>query len=118
MLLIYISLTGKVASFVKKTGYQPCLQILTGKEIVDEPFVLICGSTGFGETHPHLLEFLENNFNYLKAVIGSGNKNWGNMYGKSPKDISEKYQVPLLFIFEVSGNSHDIEKFEEAMKNF
>ena len=117
MLIVFISITGKISSFLQKTGYEHCFQIFTGKEIVDEPFVLMCGSVGFGESPVQLVKFLENNHNYMKAVIGSGNKNWGNMYGKAPRDISKKYGVPLLFMFESSGNSYDIEQFHQIMKS-
>ena len=116
MLIVFISITGKIASFLKKTGHEPCLQINTGKEVVTQPFFLICGSIGFGEPAPQLLAFLENNHHYLKGIIGSGNKNWGSLYGKAPRDVAEKYGVPLLFLFESAGNSHDLAKFEEVIQ--
>lgn len=116
MLVVYITFTGKVKNFVERTNYKNILEIKTGLEKTNEPFVLICGTIGFGEINPNLIKFLKNNKENLKAVIGSGNKNWGSvLFCKAAKDISKTFKVPLLFTFENSGNNYDLEKFKEIL---
>ena len=118
MLIVYISVTGKIKTFLKKTHYPHTLRISTGGEVVSEPFILMTGTIGMGEIHAHVSQFLQHNVQYMIAVIGSGNKNWGSMYCKAAIDIAEHYAVPLLFCFESAGNSHDIERFHQVMADY
>ena len=115
MLVVYISITGKIKTFLHKTGHPHTLAITTGEEVVSEPFVLMTGTIGMGEIHAHVTQFLKTNHAHLVAVIGSGNKNWGAMYCKAAIDIADHYDEPLLFKFESAGNSHDVERFHQAM---
>ena len=118
MKIVYISLTGKIASFLKKAGYPDIMRIETGEEKISEDYILMCGTVGMGEIHTHLVQFLKNNHHHLTGVIGSGNKNWGQMYNKAPLDIAKKYDVPVLMLFESAGNSHDVDKFNKMMEEF
>ncbi|AXY83262.1 flavodoxin [Bacillus phage v_B-Bak10] len=107
MKVIYDSKTGNVERFVKKLPF-PCFSV---KEIhkLDEPFVFITFTTGIGQVPSTSLNFLEVNKNYLKGVISSGNKVWGQNYGKAADIISAKYDVPVLCKFELSGDNHDVD---------
>lgn len=107
MKVIYDSKTGNVERFVKKLPF-PCFSV---KEVdkLDEPFVLITFTTGFGQVPSTSLNFIENNKSYLKGVISSGNKVWGKMFGKAADTISAEYNVPVLYKFELSGDSHDLD---------
>lgn len=118
MRIVYISITGKIKTFIHKTQYPHTLAITTGNELVSEPFILLTGTIGMGEIHTHVNQFLKNNHPHLQAVIGSGNKNWGAMYCKAAIDIAAHYQVPLLFCFESAGNNHDVARFHEVMAHY
>ncbi|MDY8021104.1 class Ib ribonucleoside-diphosphate reductase assembly flavoprotein NrdI [Paenibacillus polymyxa] len=109
MLIVYDSLTGNVERFVKKLGMRN-IKINNGL-IVDEPFVLITYTTGFGEVPKRVAEFLAQNHSYLVAVTSSGNRNWGEKFGLAADKISERYKVKKLSKFELSGNESEIENF-------
>ncbi len=121
MNIVYFSKTNNVKRFCAKLPYQT----LVGDEklVCSEPYILITYTTGFGEIPNTVAKFLENadNQNNLKAVLSSGNKNWGANYAKAADLIAKKYSVPVLMKFELSGNVHDVEKFkikyEELVNN-
>lgn len=115
MLIVYDSLTGNVERFVKKLGMRN-IKINDGL-LVDEPFVLITYTTGFGEVPKRVAEFVENNEYYMKGVISSGNRNWGLKFGRAAEIISHEYCIPLIHKFELSGNEIDIEIINERIKN-
>lgn len=110
MLIVYASKTGNVKRFIAKTG----LDAVHVKDcpVVDEPFVLVTYTTGFGLVPAEVSSFLSNNHKYLVAVAASGNVNWGDdMYAKSADTISLLYGVPVLMKFELSGTSDDVDLF-------
>ncbi|WP_431785926.1 class Ib ribonucleoside-diphosphate reductase assembly flavoprotein NrdI [Paenibacillus lactis] len=117
MLIVYDSLTGNVQKFVNKINMKNIK--LTDSLIIDEPFILITYTIGFGEVPVSVKRFLESGYhrNYLKGVAGSGNKNWGSRFCKAAHTISQEYGVPLIHTFELSGTENDIEKFLQEVKN-
>ncbi|MCL1924412.1 MAG: class Ib ribonucleoside-diphosphate reductase assembly flavoprotein NrdI [Defluviitaleaceae bacterium] len=118
MKIVYMSITGKVHAFLKKTNFTNLTRIITGKELISEPYILVTGTIGMGEIAPELDNFLTNNYKNLKAVVGSGNKNWGDMYCKAAYTISERYNIRLLMTFESAGNKHDVSKFNDLITNY
>ncbi|MCC3687500.1 class Ib ribonucleoside-diphosphate reductase assembly flavoprotein NrdI [Bacillus cereus] len=118
MLVAYASMTGNVERFVYKLDF-PLFNILIrkGTTAVYEPFVLVTYTTGFGQVPKEVERFLETNHHNLVAVVGSGNRNWGTMFCGGAVKVSEKYNVPLLHTFELSGLESDVdivtEKIEE-----
>lgn len=115
MLIVYDSLTGNVERFVKKTEL-PHKKIYSGLK-VDTLFILVSYSIGLGEIPRSTMNFLKDNHNLLRGVAVSGNKNWGDNYGKSGKIISEMYKVPLILSFELSGNEKDVFIFKREVLN-
>lgn len=62
---------------------------------------------------PQLVEdFLTKILSTYEALRQSGNRNWGDMFAKSADVISDKYNVPVLMKFELSGTINDRKKFE------
>lgn len=118
MLIFYASKTGNVERFLKKTDIPEIVKINNGNEILAEDCILLTYTTGIGEMPEEVSAFVKNNHNKIKAVIGSGNKNWGSAFCSSAKMISEKYNIPNLMNFEMAGNTHDIAKFKEIHKSF
>jgi protein involved in ribonucleotide reduction len=113
MLIVYDSLTGNVERFVNKTEF-PSQKIYPGLK-VNTFFILVSYSIGFGEIPETTVQFLKSNYKFLKGVAVSGNKNWGNNFGKSGKTISEMYKVPLILSFELSGSNEDIFIFKREV---
>lgn len=71
---------------------------------------------GFGEVPIEVEEFLSLNHLNLRGIIGSGNRNWGSNYCRSAYILSERYSVPLLMTFEMSGTRKDVIKFQEILE--
>jgi protein involved in ribonucleotide reduction len=117
MLVVYSSKTGNVKRFVNKLEGVRSISINeVGDSKVDEPYVLITYTTGFGEVPSEVEEFLTNNHENLIAVCSSGNRNWGENFAIAADKISHKYNVPILLKFELSGGKGDVEKFKERVQ--
>lgn len=115
MLIVYDSLTGNTRRFIKKL-HMLSIQLEESMNI-NEEFVLITYTTGFGNVPLKVERFLENNYEYLKGVSASGNRNWGDSFCASAESISRKYKVPIISKFELSGTNKDVENFKEGVKN-
>lgn len=112
-MIYYSSLTGNVRRFIGKTGMY-AEEIRPGLSAT-EPFVLVTYTIGFGKVPPVVARFLDDNGYLLRAVAVSGNRNWGDSYGKAGDLIAEKFGVPLLLKFELSGTDDDVEKFKKRV---
>ncbi|GAB2670562.1 class Ib ribonucleoside-diphosphate reductase assembly flavoprotein NrdI [Paenibacillus thermoaerophilus] len=113
MLIAYASRTGNVRRFIEKLGMRS-LQV-DENTTVQEPFVLVTYTTGFGQVPEQVKSFLDRNSKYLKAVSASGNRNWGQVFAASADSISRAYGVPVLHKFELSGTQRDVAKFVEGV---
>ncbi len=109
-MIYYASLTGNVRRFVGKTGL-PANEIKP-ETIADRPYILVTYTFGFGEIPAPVAAFLSNNAGNLRAVAVSGNRNWGENFGRAGDIISDRYGVPLLHKFELSGTAEDVEIFK------
>ncbi len=113
MKILYFSKTGNIRKFCTKLD----LEAIEGTKstVMDDDYILITYTTGFGEVPKEVEGFLssENNIKKLKYVCSSGNKNWGANYAKAADLLADRYNVPVLFKFELSGNKHDVNKFKE-----
>lgn len=83
---------------------------------VNEEYILITPSYD-DEITDVVSEFIDykNNINYLIGFVGSGNKNWEKSYVYNAKDLSKKYNKPLIFDFEISGTDNDIIDFKKEV---
>jgi protein involved in ribonucleotide reduction len=111
--IYYSSLTGNTRRFVKKTGL-PAVEIKRGIKAI-EPFVIVTYTIGFGQVPQIVDEFLKQNGDLLRGVAVSGNRNWGDSYGKAGDIIANKYDVPLLLKFELAGADDDVKTFKERV---
>ncbi|WP_274364038.1 class Ib ribonucleoside-diphosphate reductase assembly flavoprotein NrdI [Paenibacillus thermotolerans] len=113
MLIVYDSRTGNVRRFVEKLN-APALQI-EDSIIVDEPFVLVTYTTGFGHVPEKVASFLRRNHQWLAGVSASGNRNWGHNFAGSADRIAREYGVPVLGKFELAGTARDVERFKQEV---
>lgn len=113
MLIAYASKTGNVRRFINKLNL-PAVPI-DETETLDEPFVLVTYTTGFGQVPDNVVSFLERNASKMIGVSASGNRNWGDGFAKSADTISERYGVPVLYKFELSGTQRDVDNFKREV---
>lgn len=109
MLIVYDSKTGNVKRFVGKLNL-PAIPI-ENELTIDEPFVLVTYTTGFGQAPDKTLSFLKRNHRKMVGVSASGNRNWGEGFARSADRIADLYQVPILSKFELAGTTKDVERF-------
>ena len=115
MKVIVFSLTGNCKRFIDmcKILEEDVIDLWEIDYEVDFDYILITPTIGFGKVPEDVERFLEKNNKYLKGVVGSGNKNWGNRFAKAADTISEQYDVPLLMKIELHGNTKDLIKFKK-----
>lgn len=116
MRIVYDSKTGNVKRFIQKLDME-CIQITPDLQM-DEPFILITYTTGFGQTPQMTDQFLTGNGHLLQAVVSSGNMNWGTRYGLAADRVAEQYGVPILMKFELSGTNRDVIRFKQEVNQF
>jgi protein involved in ribonucleotide reduction len=114
LLIAYDSKTGNVKRFVKKLNMHTVK--IADNLLIEEPFILVTYTTGFGEVPETTARFLERNYKFLKGVAASGNKNWGSNYAKSADLISMQYNVPIISKFELSGTNQDVARFLQEVE--
>ena len=121
MLIVYYSLTGNVKRFIQKTKYANTLT-LDQAEGINEPYIIVTGTIGFGEIPDPGRQFLDRHSANLIAVAASGNRNWGQNFARAGDLISSTYHVPLLMKFELHGNDKDVKEFnikvEETVQSY
>ena len=113
MIVVYYTLTGNIPRFLSKCkiGGQS-IEII---ETIDQPFILVTNTLGFGEVPAPVSRFLARNYKYLVAVAASGNKNFGKMFALAADRIADEYNVPIIHKFELSGTNEDVKLFTERM---
>lgn len=125
--IIYFSnVTENTHRFVKKLDLENIVRIPIQGELdndLNEPYVLITptyGSLRSGYLPRQVKKFLHEKHNQdsLTGVIGSGNINFGDEYALAADIISNKFQVPVLYRFELAGTTKDIEKVNQGLKTF
>ncbi|MCS4535272.1 class Ib ribonucleoside-diphosphate reductase assembly flavoprotein NrdI [Corynebacterium sp. HS2168-gen11] len=129
LVVYYSSATGNTHKFVEKLDL-PLARIPQRKTdpelIVDEPYVLVCPTYGGGASISHqntrpvpqqVIRFLNNEHNrsLIRAVISSGNTNFGTDFGMAGDVIAEKCQVPYVYRFELMGLPEDVAKVREGL---
>lgn len=84
---------------------------------VEEDYIVIA-PTYDDEVTDVISEFVEyqSNINHLVGFVGSGNTNFDDDYCFNAKDLSVKYNKPLIFNFEFSGTDTDIMNFVKEVE--
>ena len=111
MYIYYDSKTGNVERFIQKMKAQrPDWHF-----IKINPTIVIKNEGHFLTTNEFLQN--ENNSKLLKSVSSSGNRNWGQFFALAADKIQEKYGIPVLIKFELSGTSTEVENYIEYLEN-
>ena len=111
--IYYDSKTGNVERFINKLRpLKSWVFIKVNDDVIAEnKGHLVTFTTNFGEIPLNTQNFIEKNKDKLLSVSSSGNMNWGKLYALAADKISEKYNIPVLLKFELSGLNYDIEQF-------
>ena len=111
--IYYDSKTGNVERFINKLRpLKSWVFIKVNDDVIAEnKGHLVTFTTNFGEIPLNTQNFIEKNKDKLLSVSSSGNMNWGKLYALAADKISEKYNIPVLLKFELSGLNSDIEHF-------
>lgn len=83
MKIVYYSLTGNVRRFLQKSNFTG--ESLLDIQTIEEPFIVVTGTIGFGEVPDPVRQFPNRNSRYLVAVASSGNRNWGQNFARSKR---------------------------------
>jgi len=113
MVIAFDSKTGNVKRFVHKLNMRTVE--IDEQTQMEEPFVLITYTTGFGQIPEKVQSFLQKNGSYMRGVSASGNRNWGTSFAKSADTIAMMYDVPVISKFELSGTNSDVQRFVEGV---
>lgn len=119
MLIVYLSLTGNVKRFVNNLDINSIeIKASEYKKKVEDKFIIIV-PTYDDEITDIASQFIdyENNVDYLIGFVGSGNMNFDNNYVFNAKDLSKKYNKPLIYSFEYSGTDMDLINFKREVTN-
>lgn len=118
MLLVYMSLTGNVRNFIERVGMKSYeINPINPLFEVDEDYIIVIPSY-VGYINDEVEDFVEykNNIDYLVGFASSGNLNFNDLYCINAKQLSEKYNKPILFQFEYMGTDKDIIDFKKEVK--
>lgn len=120
MKVVFYSFSGNVRRFLDRTGLEDVHEITeeTIEQKIEEPYILVTGTIGFGEVPEPVQYFLEHSGEYLRGVAASGNRNWGQNFAKGGRTVAKQYDVPLLMKFEVQGSDKEVIEFRDKVVNF
>lgn len=124
MKLIYFSITGQTRRFVNKTTLKHEEILPNDPEFeVSEDFLLIVpsyadetpGAEKSMDIMDPVFEFMSfaDNARYCKGIIGTGNRNFAFLYIFTAKQLSAKFQIPIVYDFEFNGTPTDVAAVEE-----
>ncbi|MGP3749668.1 class Ib ribonucleoside-diphosphate reductase assembly flavoprotein NrdI [Bacillus sp. 3A_MP1] len=118
MIITYESKTGNVRRFVKALQHKLDIEAIeiTDDTIINQEFIHITYTIGFGEIPEKTLNFINKNKNKIRGVSVSGNKVWGDNYGLAGDKLSAKFHTPLLLKFELSGTKQDLQKIIQEVQ--
>ncbi|MDQ1237200.1 MAG: class Ib ribonucleoside-diphosphate reductase assembly flavoprotein NrdI [Wigglesworthia glossinidia] len=125
-LIYFSSISENTHRFIKKLCLPATRISLNVKKVlqIHTPYILVLPSYNNKSKNiiiPNqvikFLKILPNRF-FLRGVIGSGNKNFGSDFCISSMFISKKYNVPLLYKFELLGNPTDVLRVKQAINEF
>ena len=124
LVVFYSSASGNTKRFINKLGI-PALQLAKDEQLqpteVDAPFILICPTyadgSGRGAVPKSVIHFLNRakNRQLMLGVIGSGNRNFGDLFASAGDVIAEKCGVPLLYRFELAGTLNDVQNVQNGL---
>lgn len=110
-MIVFASRTGNVRSVVSKLGVES-IEISEGL-LLDESYLLITYTDGLGDVPEKVTCFLEQNKEFCKGVVVSGNSNFGHtVFGGAGEKIAATYDVPLVRKLDLRGYQADYDAIQ------
>lgn len=119
MKIVYMSLTGNVRDFVEETGLDSYELLSDAPPIEMKEDYIIVIPTYVGYINEDVERFVEygNNLDHLVGFAGSGNLNFGDdLFCINARELSAKYNKPLIMTFEYFGTPYDVIKFRKEVE--
>ena len=118
-MIVFASRTGNVRYIVSKLNL-PSIEI-TESLTIKEPYLIFTYTDKLGEVPKKIEDFLQQNHQYCKGVIASGNSNFGDkMFCESADKISKQYNIPIVHKVDLRGYQHDydliVEEYNKLIK--
>ena len=92
--------------------------------VVREPYVLVvptyADDVGKGAVPKQVIRFLNEPENraFIRAVIASGNRNFGIYYGHAGDVIAAKCGVPCIYKYELMGTPEDVANVQRKIREY
>lgn len=127
MHIVYYSMTGQCRRFASKFtspiwGEENKLVELSPSNpyiTMTQPYIIIVPSYEEIEIREIFYDFFEtaDNINLCIGMIGSGNRNFGDLYLVTAKEMHDLYDIPILYDVEFHGNSRDVTEIEHLLSD-
>src|SRR5690554_593547 len=115
MKVVYDSRTCNVEAYINKLGLDDIMKIEDGTEKINEDFVIVTYTDGYGDLSTEVEDFLSDNAGNLRGVAASGDQSYGEAYCAAADVIADTYGVPILGKFEFDGTDEDVANFLQAL---
>lgn len=120
MKIAYFSVTGQTRRFINKIGL-PAVEIIPDDPLIEmeAPFILIVPTYEREVTDP-VWEFMNwaGNSTYCRGILGGGNRNFASLFIYTAKDLSADFKIPVIYGFEFSGTSKDVDWVKNWIEDF
>nr|MCR5546371.1 class Ib ribonucleoside-diphosphate reductase assembly flavoprotein NrdI [Lachnospiraceae bacterium] len=117
MRIVYASRMGHVEGIVERLGIKNALKIESGKETINEDYILFTYTDGNGEIPAIVDSFLSANAG-IKAVVGSGSlERHPNTFNYAADKIAEKYNVPVFAKVDLDGTENDLKDIQKGLRD-
>ena len=119
MKVVFLSLTSQTRKFVKKLGLESIEIKQTDPFITVEDDFIIVAPSYEKEATEVLEDFIETGDNTLhcKGVVGTGNRNFANLFCYTARDLAVDYDLPYLHELEFQGSERDVKAVLEIIHN-
>lgn len=122
--LVFFSVTGQTRRFAERThlAHQEILASDPEMEMTEDFLLVVPSYAEEGTAIPKSIEVMDpvfefmafqDNAKFCRGIIGTGNRNFADLYIFTAKEVSAKHQIPILYDFEFSGTPEDVAKVEE-----
>ncbi|MDO1605794.1 class Ib ribonucleoside-diphosphate reductase assembly flavoprotein NrdI [Lactobacillus sp. YT155] len=115
--IAYYTVTGQTRRFIKKTGLE-AYEINDADPFYEmgRPFILVVPSYDDDMMDP-VIDFLgyKSNRKNIVGVVGSGNRNFNELFNHTGKDIAKGLNIPVLYEYEFNGTDRDVEEFKKVV---
>lgn len=111
-MIAYSSRTGNVRYVASKIKAE-AVEIEEGLKL-DKPYLLMTYTDGLGDIPAKVKRFLEENGQWCKGVVVSGNSNFGHhVFGGAGDKIASAYKIPIVRKLDLRGLQADYEAIQQ-----